>query len=442
MRGRPPTASQIVLALLLVVLVALLLRREDRTGSPTESAVLEGGAFDPSVVTEVLFQRRGERIRVVRESDGFWIVQPYRDRADDRFLAQSIKVAATMSPLRILPDTSSEPFGLHRPIARWSCLWPGGSYTILLGDSLPASGGRFARAGGDPRIRVVDPFLSMRYLAPPKDDIHAPEATSIEVGPLDSLEVVTREERIRIIRRRADRWEIVSPLLAEGSAVTIGRAVAALRSEKLQSILGPTGEVDLAAAGLDPPRATWTLHQGRLHQSVRIGHPTKDQRSVFVIPAGRDVVAMIDSESFRPWVDGLKLLREPLLLDVAYDSLQAVRIEGGSLSRLFHRLPAGDWAEIAGKETLAVRSEGFGRMARNTCQIRAIAFHSGPPPRTLPGEIAILLAGGGGGVDTLRLGHDGGETAVAVSRRQPTACGIPSEVYRLWLAWIRSPVRP
>ena len=159
----------------------------------------------------------------------------------------------------------------------------------------------------------------------------------LELGPVDSVLIETREENLVAVRHRADFWEFVKPLRVEGSAAQIARAVESLRTDALTEFLGPTGRNDLSALGLDPPRATWTLVQGTRRQTVRIGHPTADQKSVHVIPAGRDVVALISSENFRQWVDGLSRLRETLLLETPEDSVTRVDAAGPGHRRVFIR---------------------------------------------------------------------------------------------------------
>ncbi len=398
--------------------------------------------FPRADVREVLFQRQNVSVRVVRGSNGFWIVEPYRDRADDRFLAQSIKVASSVSPMRSLPDTAGALFGLAPPRATWACKWRGGSFEIGLGDSLPTGGGRFARLGSNPHVVIVDSFLARRYLSPPVAVIHEPNAALLDVGPVDSLLIQTREEKLVAVRHRADFWEFISPARVDGSAAQLARAVEALRSDGLTEFLGPTDRQDLRTLGLDPPRAVWTLVQGTRRQAVRIGHPTADEASVYVIPAGRDVVALISSENFRQWVDGISRLREALVLATPGDSVVRVEAEGPEGVRRFLRSTGGIWREPGAGETLAVRSDALARMIQNTCQIRALGFSDGPAPRDFAGEIHLRFRRESGGTDTLRIEMPSGGVSRAWSRRQPGICKISGDPYRAWTIWMKDPLRP
>ncbi len=432
-------------AVLLILLASLLLAwlLSGRAGRKQEPRGAGAAAvFDPSLVQEISFERGGAKARVVRETDGFWIVEPYRDRADPKVVAQSLKVAAGLAPLRELPDTISAPYGLAAPSAAWRCAWPGGSYEIALGDSLPAGAGRFARRTGSSAIVVLDPFLARRFLVPPIRELHDPSAASLDVGPIDSLRVDTREERIAIIRRRSDLWEIVRPIHGEAEAAVVSRAVESLRAEGLTGFLGPTSASDLRALGLDPPRATWTLFQGGKGRAVRIGHPTPDQKSVAVIPAQRDVVALIDSENFRAWVDGLSRLRESLLLSTPADSVTEVELKGPGGSRLFTRGGGGRWFERAGPESLAVRSDAFDSALRNLCGLRAVGYRSAPGTRIAEPFLRLRLLRASGRADTVDVSPPRGETAEAKGPRVAGVCLVPASVHRTWELWLRRPLRP
>ncbi len=430
------------LLLLLVGMGVLLLRTRGAqdgagTGNPPAPP-----PFSAANVEEISFRRGASFVRVVRESNGFWIVEPYRDRAAEELIAQSLRVASTLEPLRVLPDTMGAPFGLAPPFAVWRCVWSGGEYVIALGDSIPAGGGRYARRTGSREVMVVDPFLARRFLAPPIQDLHSMAACPLGVGPIDSVRIVTRDERIVVVRRRADFWEIVAPIHAEASAAEVARAVQNLRTTTMTQVLGPTERFDLAALGLDPPRATWTLVQGANRMTARIGHPTPDERSAHLIPAGREVVGWIGTESFRTWVDGVAGLRESRMLWASADSVQEVVVRKGSERRDFVKSPDRGWRELAAAETLEIRQDAFTQALQNLCAVRAIAY-SAPAEGSASGPtIRIRLGGPGGRPDSVALSPPGGASGAARGTRQPTTCMVSSTAYRTWSLWLGRPLRP
>ncbi len=385
------------LLLLLVVMVVLLLRTRSSDDQAGKGNLPTAPAFSATNVQEVSFRRGASFIRVVRERDGFWIVEPYRDRAAEELVAQSLSVASTLEPLRVLPDTTGAPFGLAPPFAVWRCAWSGGEYVIALGDSIPAGGGRYARRTGSREVMVVDPFLARRFLAPPVQDLHSMVACPLGVGPVDSVRIETRDEKIVVVRRRADFWEIVAPIRAEASAAEVARAVQNLRTTTMTQVLGPTERFDLPALGLAPPRATWTLVQGANRATARIGHPTPDERSAHLIPAGREVVGWVGTESFRTWVDGLAGLRESRMLWAAADSVEQVVVRRGSDRRSFVKIPKWGWRELAASETLEVRQDAFAQALQNLCAIRAISYSA-------PADDRHLRTGRSGFVSALRGG--------------------------------------
>lgn len=431
-----------VLLVVLGILVVLLLRGRGTSEGPGLAASPEAPAFSSSDIREISFRRGDIYVRVVREGDGFWIVDPYRDRAAEEMIAQSLRVAATIEPLRTLPDTVGGPYGLNHPSAIWKCRWDGGEYGITIGDSIPAGGGRYARRSGSPQVVVLDPFLVRRFLAPPVQDIHSMIACPVGVGPIDSVRITTREETVVIVRRRPDYWEIVAPIHAEASAPEIARAVQNLRTTTMTQVLGPTERFDLRPLGLDPPRAVWTLVQGRTRSTVRIGHPTADQRGVHLIPAGRDVVGLIGSESFRAWVDGMARLRESRMLWAAPESVVSVSVRRGAVRRSFVKLAGRGWVEPTGTDTLGIRQDAMAQAVENLCLLRAVGYAPGGPIQASGPIVAVWLGMGDARRDSLLLYEPRAGEGVARGTRQPTPCFVPAVPYRTWTLWLDRPLRP
>jgi hypothetical protein len=424
------------------VLVALLIRVRGGNEGATSPQSPVGPAFSAVAVREISFRRGDIFVRVVREGDGFWIVEPYRDRAAEEMIAQSLRVAATIEPLRTLPDTTGAPFGLDHPSAIWKCRWDGGEYSIEIGDSIPAGGGRYARRSGSAQIVVVDPFLVRRFLAPPVQDVHSMTACPVDVGPIDSVRIATREEKIVIVRRRPDYWEIVAPIHAEASAPEVTRAVQNLRTTTMSQVLGPAERFDLRPMGLEPPRAVWTLVQGRTRSTARIGSPTPDQRNVHVIPSGRDVVGWIGSESFRAWVDGTARLRESRMLWASPESVVAVVVQRGGTRRSFIKVAGRGWREQSERDTLDVRQDAMSQAVENLCALRAVAYQvpgaspvGGPP-------LTVRMRMGDSRGDSLVLFEPRAGAAAALGTRQSGPCMVSEVPFRTWSLWLERPLRP
>jgi len=443
-RKRIISPLQVILLAILIALVVTWIRTgHSRKGAKNETAAEAQSqtAFPADSVSEIDVERGGVTFRLIREAGTFWLHEPYRDRADAQLVAQSLRVAATLEPLRVLPDTTASPFGLNPPTSVWRCVWPRGTYQVLIGDSLPGGGGRYVKRTGSPAVIVVDDFLARRYLAPSIRSLHDPIAAPMGVGPIDSVRITTREENITIVRRTNEFWEIVSPFKAEAATAELLRAVQALRTASISAVLGPRSGQDLRALGLDPPRALWTLVQGGRRATVVIGHPTADQRSVHVIPDGRDVVALIDSESFRIWVDGLARLREGRAFRAAADSVTRVVVQRGGERRTFAKPRERGWIEIAGADTLEVQQDVFAQALNNLCAARVSSFNTpwlGEDDKVI--RIRVLYKRGE--QDSLDFAPVNADLSPVRGGRLPGRCAVPGAYYRTWSNWLRRPLRP
>lgn len=436
---RRPTPTQFVL---FCVVAALLVfwwsgRRHPRTQQegPHEPVFPEKDV----VALELQQPRSGARLAVAWEKGEPWIVEPYRDRADPKFLAQSLRVAATLRPLRVLPDTDDPGFGLEPAQAIWRCRWDGGELTIALGDTLPAGGGVYAQWSRDPRVLVVDGFLARRYLAPPWTDLHDPVPARLEIGPIDSIHVVTRDQDLDIVRLEANRWRIRTPLDVEGFALNIDKAVEALRRETLKEVLGPVAKRDLPALGLAPSRATWTLVQAGRAVSVAIGQPTPDAKGVYAIPGGRAVVAILPADHFRLWVDGIARLRDPRLLDLAPEQVHRLTVADGRRARSFQRGRDSVFQELGEDGERSVDGAALERAVANLCVTQALGFHPSSP--NLGQRLRVILESTGGQIDTLTFRYRSGPAAWVETRRQPGSCEIAPSLVTLWRTWLEDPPR-
>ena len=253
---------------------------------------------------------------------------------------------------------------------------------------------------------------------------------------------MTREEELLVVRHPGGQWEILSPVRAEASTEQMARAVKTLRTESMTEYLGPVTDFDLKPLGLDPPRAIWTLIQGDRRETVRIGHPTSDQRSVRVIPSGREIVALIGAEQFRIWVDGTKRIRESKLMDVRADLITTLEIAGSGIERSFIRRSQGDWVEERAGDTLLVRSDAFEIALGNLCAAHAVGFAPQTANDSFHPDIRLHLTDRGGTRDTVEFAVPQGDQAAIRTRGQPGICIVPVEGFRTWDLWLRNPLRP
>lgn len=323
---------------------------------------------------------------VVEERRGtYWVVHPIADRASDEAVAEVLRQLNGLKAQRLLPEATGSAFGLEPPRSRLRAVGSRGEqFTLALGDSAAVASAVYARVGG--RIALIDAFTARRYFRPNLAFLRDSYPTALGPGPVDSIEVLAGEFGFAARRLSAEHWVVRHPRGLELDPLPVNRAIQYLRTPTIRDYDDRTK--DLRSVGLDPPRATWILHQGGRADTVRIGRPTDDQAAVHIVPAHRRVIALLGSDFFRDFVDGWPRVAERRLMSLPVDSVQTIEFVGGGsgLARV-----NGVWSEVQSGNAVQ-DTASLGRDLRN---LHALRWREYPLRAVTPrGEqsIAIRLA--------------------------------------------------
>lgn len=280
---------------------------------------------DDALPRRLVFVSGSRDSLVIERRDGeYWVLSPIVDLASDETVREIARQIDGLAPTRRLPDVDARPFGLEPPRRRTRVEWPGGRvWTLALGDSAPAASAYYARLQDDPQVALLDQYAVRQYFSPSLTLLRDRYPSHLDVGPLDSVTVITRTSRFRAARRSAEHWIAREPAALPVDPLRLNRALERLRQPTIVDF-PPIQFVDLPAMGLEPPRATWILHQGSQHDTVRIGHATRDQKHAVCLPARRRAAAFLSSELYRDLVDGWPALADLRLTRLSPDSVIAV----------------------------------------------------------------------------------------------------------------------
>jgi hypothetical protein len=346
----PRSSRRIIEALLVLVLLSAIvwvvnLRRQRPKPSAPAAVNLTPGAGEPvrgSLIVgtdTLLFDAR---------ADEHWLRGPLGDRLDPMYVVELVRQAETLRPLRVLPDTAGESFGLHPPHGSVRLGFASGEeWGIEIGDEVPAGGQRYARTiRPGSSVFLLDGYAATTYFLPSLDKVRDRVAASLRTGPPDSIAVLVPGREVRARRQSKDLWRTTRPAGLSVDPARINAVVQLLRGPNIQGFVPPDSSAE--SLGLATPRAIWVLCQGARRESVRIGRSTADGSGVYIRPAGRPGFAILSAEQFRSLVDGWPALADRRLLSLARDSVDSITFPG--LATAGYRRREGAWLRASAEK--------------------------------------------------------------------------------------------
>ncbi len=386
---------------------------------------LEPGFGELSSLT---IRHGSDSLVIHREGDEFWLVHPLRDRADIGLVREAERQARDLKPERVLPDTTGGGFGLDRrsPGIRLESE-SGRLWELAVGDTSPVGSGLYARTNPLGPVLILDGFLVRKYFLPAVDQVRDHVAAPVETGPIDSIAAVIPGRSLRIRWESGDRWTALEPKGLEVESGRVSQVLDALRGPMISGFPDPS--TPLADLGLMPPRALWVLYQGARAESVRVGRVTPDEKSVYILPAGRSLPAMLGTDFFRNLVDGWVGVANLRLIRAAADSVTEVDFLGGLGQGAYVR-ESGIWRRNPGER----RVERQKALDADVTNLTLARWSRYPVEPMNPGGAPVLQLRlrTASAAETLSLAAVSDTVTLARSTRNPRWGPVPPLIWRVW----------
>lgn len=271
----------------------------------------------------VIFESPRSSLVVERVGEEWWIRRPVDDRASVGRIAETLRQLSLLRADRLLPSEDRARYGLTPPARRIRLERDGASWSLGIGDSAAVGSAFYALREEPPaKLFLLDRYSARRYFMADLDGLRDAVALPLDVGPVDSVHVLARGSSLRARRIDAEHWAPLSPPDVTLDPLKINRMLDRFRQPSLENFIDrPT---DLAAFGLDPPRATWLVFQRGVCETLLIGHPRTDPPGIWCRPAGRSCVALLPLQFYRDMVDGWPGLADLRLLGLPPDSVVSI----------------------------------------------------------------------------------------------------------------------
>lgn len=295
--------------------------------------------------------RAGEKVRLVKRGETWWLTAPYEWPADlnalNRMVSElqflehetSFAVADLAKSSQSLAD-----YGLDQPAVTLAFTAAGKEYTLLIGDDTKINNRLYVLSPDRTRIHVVGRSLADN-VSLGLEQLRAPSIFTIPVFEVRSLNVQTAAPsnlKIRLRRDAASRWNFESPINARASKGNVEVALTALNGLQAKNFLEPANP-RLEKAGLEAPGLRVTLEGNARRETLLLGNPTGtpaaagNGATASSAPAAVEYFAKIEDKSAafttivpQPLLDVLRAaqetLRDPRVLDFEPGTVTALTL--------------------------------------------------------------------------------------------------------------------
>ncbi len=280
--------------------------------------------------------RAGEKVKLEKRTDSWWLTAPYEWPADRN------AIAGLLSTLELLEHETSFPvaelaasgrsladYGLADPALTLGFTSAGRTYTLKIGDTTEVGNRLYVLSSDGSRIHVVSRSLA-EAIGLPLDTLRTASLFTVPVFEVRSLNVQTAAPanlKVRLRRDAAARWAFEAPINARASKAAVEVTINTVNALTARTFLEPR-DTDLDRAGLNSPTLRVTLEGNARRETLLLGNATGA-----VVPL-REGATVPDTEYFakiedktvvfttvvpKPLLDVLRAaqeeLRDPRVLD-------------------------------------------------------------------------------------------------------------------------------
>jgi hypothetical protein len=253
--------------------------------------------LDPASVTSLVRQLSTAPLEIVRRDEGWQILKPGDEKADDATMQNLVAQLAALRADRVVayPAGDLKTYELDRPRAVIRIKTGDGKPTehvLAVGKSADEAGACYAMLEGSKTVVVLPAALAKRLTAEP---VAFRERTLAKLRDVDRADL-ERGRRKATFAKVEGTWKLTAPVAGEASQDELDDFVnllARLRADELVKEK-PTA-LELQGFGLDKPEARWKLSlNDRVVMELLAGNREKNGPRVYARLADQDLVFLLD----------------------------------------------------------------------------------------------------------------------------------------------------
>jgi hypothetical protein len=285
-------------------------------------------ALDAQHIQSITFKPRDGDAFTCRREGGKWVVSDPHPLDVDQGNFSGVLNSLTTAAVGQVADpnaTDLKQFGLDPPsftLDVTSDAKPQ-SFTLLLGDDTPTSGGLYAQISGSPRVFTLASYLKTS-LEKKMFDVRDRRALTLDADQLQKISVDYKSSSWTLEKNPEGVWDLALPPLVRADRFTVDGLVSQLRGLTMQTIAAEDKKKN-GDFGFAAPEMHLQLTSSSGTQTIVVGKKDKDSDRYFATNSALDPVFTLNSDFITQFKKDPADLREKDLF--SFSSFDVKRLE-------------------------------------------------------------------------------------------------------------------
>jgi hypothetical protein len=335
-------------------------------------------SVDAQHIQSISFKPRDGEAFTCRREGGKWeITDPHPLQVDQGNFSSILNSLTTATSDEVVDPhpASVKEFGLDPPSYTIDVTTDAkpASFTLLLGDDTPTSGGLYAQVSGDPKVFTLASYLKTS-LEKKVFDLRDRRALTLEADQLQKIGVQYKDASWTLEKNPEGVWDLVLPPAVRADRFTVDGLVSQLRGLTMQTIAEDDKKKN-GDYGFGAPEVRLQLTGSDGTQTIVVGKKEKDAERYFAQNSALDPVFTLNADFVTQFKKNDADLREKDLFSFSSFDVKRAEIDTPKGHWVFEK-QANQWKETAPKAK-NVNSDKMDTFLTHLRDLRAESFPKG-----------------------------------------------------------------
>jgi len=332
-------------------------------------------SLDAQHLQSITFKPRDGEAFSCRREGGKWIIaDPHRLEVDQGNFSGVLNSLTTATADEVVDahPTSLKDFGLDPPSFTLEVTTDANpkSFTLLLGDDTPTSGGLYAQASGNPQVFTLASYVKTS-LEKKMFDVRDRRALTLEADQLRKMGVEYNGTSWTLEKNPEGVWDLQLPPSVRADRFTVDGLVSQLRGLTMQTIAAEDKKKN-GDFGFGSPELRLQLTGGDGTQTIVVGKKDKDSDRYFAMNSALDPVFTLNSDFVTQFKKNQADLREKDLFSFSSFDVKRLEVDTPKGHWAFER-QGSQWKQTAPKSK-TVTSDKMDTLLTHVRDLRADSF--------------------------------------------------------------------